>query len=210
MQSTPKVFSAGNQLQFRQWSSREKDDFLPPAIDEAVKLNIIPRQGSISIIVLATPVAFLWSSREREATRSRKRAPSEQDARKTAQDLSKTHLSLLLRGSVLVFDRSPSLISLISKISFRSLFDRVQPRLIPSSLPNLFRNELKNISRKDGQISLSITCDDEKSHSTSYSTPTIINGDIDNTPLNNGTVVNRILKLFRQNGIAAQVQTKGA
>ena len=90
------------------------------------------------------------------------------------------------------------------------LFDCVQPCRILSSLPNLIRKELNEIAGKDGQISLSISRDDEKSRSTGCSTLAIINGDIGDEILSLGlVVVNGLLKLFRQIGIDAQEQTKG-
>ena len=94
------------------------------------------------------------------------------------------------------------------------LFACVQPYRILSSLPNLLRKEPNHVSGKDGQISLSVSCDNEKSRSTSCITLAIIDGDVGEQLLNSSMVgceyrANILLKLFRQSRIAFQPKTNG-
>ena len=90
---------------------------------------------------------------------------------------------------------------------------RIHPYRILPSLPNLFWNELNEISGKNGQISLPKSCDNEKSRSTGGSTHYVkmIDGYLREEILNLGVVVVIVLpKLFwKKSGIVAQVKTKG-
>ena len=97
----------------------------------------------------------------------------------------------------------------ISKISFHTLLTLVHPNRILSSLPNLSRNDLNEVSVENGQISLSVSRDHKESRLTGCIMLTIIDGDIREQLLSIGLVVlNVLLKLFRKSGITAQVQTK--
>ena len=84
-------------------------------------------------------------------------------------------------------------------------FSRVDPKIVLSSLPNLIRKEFNHVSRKDGQISLSISCNNEKSCSTSCTCFRMMN----KTLLDGRMVeVKILLKLMRQIGITAQPKTE--
>ena len=100
----------------------------------------------------------------------------------------------------------------ISRRRFAS-FILIRPYWIRSSLPNLVRNDLNEISRKYGQISLSVSRDNEKSRSTRCITHylmSIIDGNIGETHLSSGMVVkNVLLKVLRKSEIASQEQPNG-
>ena len=90
---------------------------------------------------------------------------------------------------------------------FLFLVARVHPHIVESSLPNLIRNEPDEVSGENGQISLSVSCDNEKSRSTRCSTHYLMSvkdGNISDKTLSSCAIEQDIsLEVFRKIRIAA-------
>ena len=187
MQYTPAVLGFANGLQFRQWSSRGKEKIFFP--QRTTKSSSLPRRDGSSPAVIVVLSASLQSSGRGG---SKRRKVVFQMLGPRSKPPKKTHLTSLFSdfSCSSSFARPHWNVS-ISKFLFRILITLVQPYRILSGIPNFPRNELDEISGKDGQIPLSVSRNDEQSRSTGSIThhlTTIIDGDIGKQHLNSGVV----------------------
>ena len=96
MQYVSTVFLVANRLQFRQWSSRGKEDFL-----FFQTLEVVRRALFLIRVAVMSPSLLLSSASIGAAERGKRETLNEQDAR-TLLKIPKTHLALLVPGFLIV------------------------------------------------------------------------------------------------------------